>query len=129
MQSDSDHNDDPDYIEEPTSPKISQAKGGCEKYRKRQNQKNMKSTPKSTKGGKVQHQLLHLLNYLKQVLEVANVGALQTFRVDKIVYLNQKGSSKPEGIVGIVVLMKYNRAFKPKGIELLLLHKLRMMMK
>ena len=77
----------------------------------------------------MQHQLLHLLIDLKQVLKVANVGALQTFRVDKIVYLNQKGSSKPEGIVGIVVLMKYNRAFKPKGIELLLLHKLRMMMK
>ena len=51
-QSDSDHMDDPDYIEEPTSPKISQAKGGCEKYRKCQNQKSMKSIPTSTKGGK-----------------------------------------------------------------------------
>ena len=56
MQSDSDHMDDPDYTEEaqsePTSPKISQGKGGCDKYRKRQIQKNMKSTPKSTKWGK-----------------------------------------------------------------------------
>ena len=53
-QSDSDHMDDPDYIEEPTSPKISQAKGGCETFQKRQKEKSMNSTatPKSTKGGK-----------------------------------------------------------------------------
>ena len=53
-QSDSDHHDDPDYIKEPTSPKISQAKGGCETFQKRQKEKSMKctGTPKSTKGGK-----------------------------------------------------------------------------
>ena len=39
-QTDSDHHEDPDYIyEEPTSPKISQAKG-CDTYKKRQNEKN-----------------------------------------------------------------------------------------
>ena len=52
-QSDSDQHDDPDYINEPTSPKISQGKGGCETFQKRQMEKSMKSTatPKSTKGG------------------------------------------------------------------------------
>ena len=76
-QSDSDQHDDPDYINEPTSPKISQGKGGCETFQKRQMEKSMKSTatPKSTKGGKVHQQLLHLL-HLKQVLENANVGEL-----------------------------------------------------
>ena len=52
-QSDSDHPEDPDYIyEEPASPKISQAKG-CDTYKKRQDEKNKKSTatPKRTKGG------------------------------------------------------------------------------
>ena len=51
-ESDSDHMDDPDYTQkaqsEPTSPKISQGKGA----RKRQLQKQSKSTPKSTQGGK-----------------------------------------------------------------------------
>ena len=55
-QSDSDHIVDPDYTQEaqsePSSPKVSQGKGGCKKYRRRQIQKNMKSTPKSTQGGK-----------------------------------------------------------------------------
>ena len=53
-QSDSDQHDDPDYIyEEPTSQKISQAKGGCDTYKKRQNEKTKKSTatPNTTKGG------------------------------------------------------------------------------
>ena len=48
-----DHPEDPDYIcEEPVSPKISQAKG-CDTYKKRQDEKNKKSTatPKRTKGG------------------------------------------------------------------------------
>ena len=52
-QSDSDHPEDPDYIyEEPASPKISQVKS-CDTYRKRQEEKNKKSTatPKRTKGG------------------------------------------------------------------------------
>ena len=51
-QSDSDHIVDPDYTQkaqsEPTSPKISQGKGA----RKRQLQKQSKSTPKSTQGEK-----------------------------------------------------------------------------
>ena len=54
QQSDSDQHDDSDYIhEEPTSQKISQAKGGCDTYKKRQNEKTKKSTatPNSTKGG------------------------------------------------------------------------------
>ena len=53
-QSDSDQHDDPDYIyEEPTSLKLSQVKGGCDTYKKRQNGKTKKSTatPNSTKGG------------------------------------------------------------------------------
>ena len=50
-QSDSDHHSDHDY--NPTSPKISQAKG-CNAYQLRQIDKTNKSTatPKSTKGGK-----------------------------------------------------------------------------
>ena len=49
-QSDSDQHDDPEYIKEPTSPKISQGKGGCETFQKREKEKSMKctATPKST---------------------------------------------------------------------------------
>ena len=52
-ESDSDNHEDPDYIfEEPTSPKISQAKG-CDTYKKRQLEKakNSTATPNSTQGG------------------------------------------------------------------------------
>ena len=73
-QSDSDQHSDPDYIYEPTSPKISQGKGGCDTFKKRQMEKSMKSTatPKSTKGGNLHQQLLHLLHLKQVLLENAN---------------------------------------------------------
>ena len=86
-----DSDDDPEYIcEEPVSPKISQVKG-CDTYKKRQYEKNKKSTatpkrtkggqtspatPRRTKGDKIHQQLLYILHLKQVMLENANMHEL-----------------------------------------------------